>query len=56
MQTDTVLTLTLIAVSLQVLVQLLGVVKALMEWLAAREKAKGPNRSQRLKPKKRKPK
>ncbi|MEC0259350.1 hypothetical protein [Paenibacillus lautus] len=56
MQTETMLMLTLIAATLQVVIQFLGVAKAFMEWLAAKEKAKGSNRSHRSKPKRNKPK
>ncbi|MGM1023728.1 MAG: hypothetical protein ACQEXV_25115 [Bacillota bacterium] len=56
MQSETILQLAIIAGALQVVIQLFGAVKALAEWLAAREKAKGSNRLRRLKPKKRKPK
>ncbi|WP_157756179.1 hypothetical protein [Paenibacillus crassostreae] len=56
MQNETILMLALIAAALQVVIQLFGAIKAFMEWLTAREKTKGFNRSQRSKPKRRKPK
>lgn len=55
MQTETMLMLTLIAAILQVVIQFLGVIKAFIEWLTAKEKKKGSNRSQRSKPRKKKP-
>lgn len=55
MQTETLVLLTLIAAILQVVIQFLGVAKAFIEWLAAKEKAKGSDRGKRSKPKKKKP-
>lgn len=57
MQNETLLMLAVIAAGLQVIIQLLGALKAFMEWLTVRDKRKGSNRSQRLRTKKnRKPK
>lgn len=55
MKPETLVMLTLIAAMLQVVIQFLGVAKAFMEWLAVKEKAKGSDRSRRLKPQKKKP-
>lgn len=52
MQNETIVMLAVIAAILQVIVQFLGVVKAFIEWLSARNKAKGSDRSRRSKPKK----
>ncbi|WP_189338297.1 hypothetical protein [Paenibacillus sp. IHB B 3084] len=52
MQNETLLRLALIGASLQVVIQLLGLSKALLEWLTARQNAKSSNRCERLKPKK----
>ncbi|WP_179133060.1 hypothetical protein [Paenibacillus sp. USHLN196] len=57
MQNETLLMLAVIAAGLQVIIQLLGALKAFLEWLTVRDKRKGSNRSQRLRTKKnRKPK
>lgn len=52
MQNEKIVMLAVIAASMQVIVQFLGVVKAFIEWITAREKAKDSDRSQRSKPKK----
>ncbi|MEF3356162.1 hypothetical protein PV403_23925 [Paenibacillus sp. GYB006] len=52
MQNETIVLLAVIAAFLQVIVQFLGVVKAFIEWLTARNKGKGSDRSHRSKPKK----
>lgn len=59
MQTETVVTLAIIAGSLQIGVQLLGVAKAFFEWRTAKlkekpKKAKGSDRGKRSKPQKQK--
>lgn len=51
MKPETLVMLTLIAAILQVVIQFLGVVKAFIEWLSVKEKAKGSDRSRRSKPK-----
>ncbi|MEK5645900.1 MULTISPECIES: hypothetical protein [Paenibacillus] len=55
MKPETLVMLTLIAAILQVVIQFLGVVKAFIEWLSVKEKAKGSDRSRRSKPKRKKP-
>ncbi|WP_336765655.1 hypothetical protein [Paenibacillus sp. USHLN196] len=52
MQNETIVMLAVIAAFMQVIVQLLGVVKAFIEWNTAQQKVKGSDRSQRSKPKK----
>ncbi len=47
MQTETMLQLALITASLQVVIQLLGVFKGLIDWKVARENAKSKNKNEK---------
>ncbi|WP_433947030.1 hypothetical protein [Paenibacillus sp. SN-8-1] len=55
MQNEELLMLAIIAAGLQVMIQFLGVIKALLEYMSARKKEKDSNRSQRSKSKRNKP-
>lgn len=56
MQNEELIRLAIIAASLQVILQFFGVLKAYLEYLAAKKKGKGSDRLKRSKPKKRNPK